>query len=87
MCALLKAYGYPVDGNERAVISVRRSLKRAANYCNISGAEYFPPDADTALIDLAAAEYMLEFGEYSPRWLDMRKDAKLELLKFRRMRW
>ena len=67
--------------------SVKKSSQYAADYCNISGVEYFPIDAEIYLTEYAAADYLLENVGFSPRWEKMRKDAETSLLRFRRVRW
>jgi hypothetical protein len=80
--------GVTLDGLEKAFAYwIARSLREAADYCNLSGAEYFPPDAEFYLADYALANFMLDKGEYSPRWEKMRRDAEQGLLRFRRVRW
>ena len=73
--------------NDVLAYSVRKSAQQAAVYCNISGMEYFPPDAEIYLTEYAASDYLLDNTGFSPRWEKMRKDAEIGLLRFRRVRW
>ena len=67
--------------------SVKKSLQYAADFCNISGPEYFPADAEIYLIEYAAGDYLLEKCGFSPKWETMRRDAQIGLTRFRRIRW
>lgn len=67
--------------------SVEKAGHEAADYCNLSSVEYFPPDAEFWLAEYAAAEYAMENEIYKPLWGKMIKDAEIRLLAYRRMRW
>lgn len=77
----------PCENEEHIEYCIEKALAEAADYCNLSGPEYFPRDAETCLAEYAAASYLLEAAPYRPQWEDMRADAKISLRRFRRIRW
>jgi hypothetical protein len=85
--ARVRMFGVDVSDCGLLSFSVEKSMNKAADYCNISGFEYFPLDAEMYLIEYAAAEYILENAAFSPKWEKMYHDAEIALLRFRRVRW
>jgi hypothetical protein len=79
--------GAKADNEKQLSYCVEKAVQQAADYCNISGIEYFPSDAEIYLTEYVTAEYLLEKAEFSLKWEKMRKDAEIGLLRFRRLRW
>jgi hypothetical protein len=79
--------GGKASTEEQLNYCIEKALQQAAEYCNLSGAEYFPKDAKFGLIEYAASVYLLETASCNPLYEDMRRDAKASLLGFRKVRW
>ena len=83
----IKMLGGKFDNPDAPGYCIKKALQDAADFCNISGPEYFPKDADIYLMEWAAAEYLTETEGYSKQWEKMRENAEKGLIRFRRMRW
>ena len=80
----IRMLGGRVDDWEVFDYCMEKSLRQAKDFCN---ADEFPEEAETYLVEWAAADYLTETDGYSKQWERMRIDAEKGLVGFRRMRW